>query len=127
MIISDCRDNQLKKVTILDITHIKISYSYMPNMTSVIRNHYSSLLKDHAPTDIKRCSCRRKPECPLGKKCLSECVVYNASTDRLGTNETKCYYGTCEKNFKERYNNHTTSFKKKSKEKTTKLSKYIWE
>ena len=86
-------------------SNIKISYkiSFMSNVASVNRNHSNSLLKDPAPTDIKECSCGRKPECPLDKKCLSECLVYNASVNRLDTNETKNYYGTCEKNFKERY------------------------
>ena len=32
-----------------------------------------------------------------------------------------------EKNFKERYSNHTASFGNKSIEKSTKHSKYIWE
>ena len=53
--------------------------------------------------------------------------MYNASVDRLNTNKTKHYYGTCEKNFKERYNNHTASFRNKSKANSTELSKYIWE
>ena len=107
--------------------NIKINYSCMPNMASVIRNHNTNLLKDPTPTDIKECSCRRKPECPLDKKCLSEYLVHNASFDRLDTNETKHYDGTYEKNFKERSNNHTASFGNKSKEKSTELSKYIWE
>ena len=38
--------------------NIKISYSCMPNMASVIRNHNTSLLKDPTPTDMKECSCR---------------------------------------------------------------------
>ena len=66
-----------------------------------------------------------KPECPLIKKCLSGYLVYNASVNWLDTNETKYYYGTCEKNFKERYNNRTASFRNKIKEKSIKLSKYI--
>ena len=53
--------------------------------------------------------------------------MHNASFDRLDTNETKHYDGTYEKNFKERSNNHTASFGNKSKEKSTELSKYIWE
>ena len=53
--------------------------------------------------------------------------MYNALVDRLDTNKTKHYYGTCEKNFKERYNNHTASFRNKNKEKSTELSKNIWE
>ena len=39
-------------------------------------------------------------------------------------NKTKHYYGTRDKNFKERYNSHTASFKNKAKEKSTEL---IWE
>ena len=42
-------------------------------------------------------------------------------------NQAKNYHGTCEKKFKERYSNHTVSFRDKSKEKSTELSKYIWE
>ena len=37
--------------------NIKISYSCMPNMTSVIRKHSISLLRDPTPTDMKECSC----------------------------------------------------------------------
>ena len=93
-------------------------------MARVIQRYNTSLVKEPVPTDIKKCSCRQKPGCPLDKKCLSECLVYNASFDRLVTNETKHYYGTCEKNYKDRYNNHTGSFRNKSKEKSTELSKY---
>ena len=82
--------------------NIKISYSCMPNMVSFIRNHDSSLLKDLTRNDIKKCSCHRKPDCPLDKSCLSRYLVYNASVIRLDTNETKHYYETCEKNFKKR-------------------------
>ena len=55
--------------------NVKISYSYIPNIASA----------EPVPTDIKECSCRRKPECQLDKKCSSECLVYNASVDRQDT------------------------------------------
>ena len=103
--------------------NIKISYSCMPNMASAIWNHDINLFKNPTPTDIKESSCRWKPECLFEKKCSSGYLVYNASVDRLDTNKTKHYYGTCETNFKERYNNHTTSFRNKNKEKSTGLSK----
>ena len=90
--------------------HIKISYSCMLNMASVIQSHNTSLLKDPIPTDIKECSCRQKPKYPLDKKCLSGYLVYKSLVDGLETNQTNHYYRTCEKNFKERYTNHTASF-----------------
>ena len=39
----------------------------------------------------------------------------------------KYYYIICEKTFKERYNNHTATFRNKSKQKSTQFSKQIWE
>ena len=58
---------------------------------------------------------------------ISTTIVYNASVDRLDTNETKHYYETCEKNFKQHYNNHTVTFRNKIKEESIEFSKYIWE
>ena len=40
--------------------NIKISYSCMPNMASVIRNHNTRLLKDPTPIDIKNAAVSRK-------------------------------------------------------------------
>ena len=45
---------------------------------------------------------------------LSRYLVHNALVERLDTNKTKHYYETCKKNFKERYNNHTASFRNKN-------------
>ena len=50
----------------------------------------------------------------LNQKCLSQCLVYNAVVNR---STTKNYFGTWEKSFKERYNNHTSSFKNRSRQK----------
>ena len=51
-------------------------------------------------------------------------LVYNAV---VNISPTKNYYGTCEKSFKEKYNNHTSPFRNKSWQKSTELSNYIWE
>ena len=60
----------------------------------------------------------------LKKNCLFECLVYNAF---LNTTTTKNCFGACKKIFKEKYNNHTSSFKNKSRQKISELSNYIWE
>ena len=96
------------------------------NKICVIQNHKTNLLKDLVASTAKECSCQQVSNCPIAEKCLSECLVYHAQVDRSNINQTK-NYGTCEKNFKERYNDHTASFTNKSKEKSTELSKYIWE
>ena len=56
--------------------------------------------------------------------CLSECLVYSAV---VNTSAAKNCFGNCEKSFKEKYNNHTSSFKNKSRQKCTELSNCIWE
>ena len=69
----------------------------MQNMASVIQYHNTNLLKDLVASTTKECSCRQKSNCPLAEKCLSECLVYHAQVDRSDINQTKSYYGTCEK------------------------------
>ena len=59
--------------------NIKISYSCMPNMASVIRNHNTSLLKDPTPNDIKECSCRKKTQCTLDKSVYLDILVQRFS------------------------------------------------
>ena len=104
--------------------NIKLGYSCMPNMNNVIRKHNSKIMKNPAPSTTKTCNCRRKTDCPMDGNCLSECLIYKAS---VSTTTNKYYYGTCENTFKERYNNHNSSFRNKSREKNTELPKYVWE
>ena len=66
----------------------------------------------------------RKTDYPMDGNCLSECPISKAS---VSTITNKYYYGTCENTFKERCNNHNCSFRNKSCEKNTELSKYFWE
>ena len=102
---------------IFNHSNFTLSYSYILSMKNVIQKHNSKITEDSKPTNNKTCSCRQKSDCPLNENCLSECFIYNATT--------KNYNGTCEKSFQERYNNHTSSFKNKSQQKSTELSKYI--
>ena len=86
-------------------------------MNNVIR-------KNPATYTTKTCNCRRKTDCPMDGNCLSECLIYKASVITIAN---RYYCGTCENTFKERYNNHKCSFRNKSPEKNTELSKCVWE
>ena len=94
--------------------NVKLSYSCMSSMENVIQKHNSKIMENPKPTKNKTCTCRQKSDCSLNHNCLSKCLVYNAV---VNTSATKNYYGTCEKSFKDRYNNHTSSFKNKSRQK----------
>ena len=106
---------------------LKLSYSCMPNMKSIISLHNKALLSDYhrsqTQTDEKECNCRKKDQCPLDEKCLTQNVVYQATVSTQPSSET--YVGLTT-NFKERYRNHTASFRHQSKRNETELSKHIW-
>ena len=96
-------------------------------MASVIQNQNTSSLKDPVAPTAKEYNCRpTSSNCRLAEKSLSEGLVYHAQVNKSEINETKNYYGICEKNFKECYINHTTSFRNKIKGKSAQLSQYIW-
>ena len=89
---------------------LKLSYSCMPNMKSIISSHNKHVLSNaNAPTpQPDTCNCRKKSDCPLEGKCLQTNVIYQATVTTETATET--YVGLAT-NFKERYRNHKTSFR----------------
>ena len=104
--------------------NVKLSYSYMPSMKNVIQKHNLKIMEDPKLTNNKACSGRQKSDCPLNQRCLPESLLYNAV---VNTSTTKNYLRTCEKSFKDRYNNHTSSFNNKTRQTSTEISNYTWE
>ena len=98
----------------------------MPNMKSIISSHNKALLSDYhrsqTQTNYKECNCRKKDQCPLDGKCLTQNVVYQATFSIQSSSET--YVGLT--NFKDSYRNHTASFRNQTKRNDTELSKHIW-
>ncbi|KAL9988996.1 hypothetical protein ACROYT_G003499 [Oculina patagonica] len=104
---------------------LKLSYSCMPNMKSIISSHNKHVLsKTNTPTQQPdTCNCRKKPDCPLEGNCLQTNVIYQATITTETTTET--YVGLAT-NFKERYRNHQTSFRHSKRRNETELSKHVW-
>ena len=96
-------------------------------MKTIISSHNKALLSNYqqsqTQTNDKECNCRKKDECPLDGKCLTQNVVYQATVSTQTSTES--YVGLAT-NFKERYRNHTASFRQQSKRNETELSKHIW-
>ena len=60
--------------------------------------------------------------------CQTTNIIYNAQiTSTNNEISPKLYIGLTESIFKQRYNNHTNSFRHKKYETSTELSKHIWE
>ena len=68
--------------------------------------------------------CRIKSACPLNGNCLAKEIVYEATLE-TSQKEYK-YIGLTEASFKTRYANHKQSFKNKSLQNATELSKLVW-
>ena len=118
------KEHKLHKI--FNKNSVKVSYSCMPNMASIIKSHNKKVIEQNAAKTTKEmCNCREKTKCPLNGLCQTKGIVYNAKVtvnDRPAMN----YIGLTDTVFKSRYYNHSQSFSKKSYENSTELSKYIW-
>ena len=72
------------------------------------------------------CNCRKKDQCPLSNNCLTPSLIYRAHVKTDTDSTGKSYIGLTEGPFKQRYNNHTLSFRDRKRENSTELSKYVW-
>ena len=104
--------------------NVKVSYSSTENMENVIKRHNAKILNTSKSQATRTCNCPVKSNCPLQENCLKQCIIYKATV--TSENSKKIYYGQSEPEFKSRLANHTKSFKYRSYEKDTELSKYIW-
>ena len=116
------RSHKLSKI--FNLNTIKISYSSMPNVKNLIKQHNSKILNKDQDKVQRPCNCRIKESCPLNGKYVYQCMVYKA--DGSTNNTYKECYGALEGEFKSRYNNHTQSFRNKAHINDTELSKYVW-
>ena len=107
--------------TIFNKNKIKISYSCCPNMRSIISSHNKHILNSNSTGYGSNCS--NRDEYPLENKCLTPRIVYRADVTNNKTDEHEYYYRISETPFKERYENHKTSFRHRSHLNTSDLSK----
>ena len=104
---------------------LKLSYSCMPNMATVIKNHINSVLKSAASNTNSGCNCTNKSACPLNGECLTACITC-AATVNIGNTE-KVYYGSTQGPFKRRFNRHNFSFRHRENKTDTRLSELVWD
>ena len=98
---------------------LKLSYSCISSMSSVIKQHNYKILSTTENVD-RLCNCRNKENCPLDGKCLQTCIVYKAYI--ITNKDSPIYYGASDGEFKSRYSNHTNSFRHRRHEEDTKQS-----
>ena len=59
--------------------NVKLSFSCMPNMMSIINNHNKKLVHLHTNDKNLPCNCRNLSNCPLNGNCQAKSIIYKAS------------------------------------------------
>ena len=67
---------------------VKLSFSYMGNISSIISSHNKNILNPVSNTEYG-CNCRSKESCSLQNKCLTTKIVYRADVKNLTNDEKK--------------------------------------
>ena len=110
---------------------IKLSYSCMPNIEMIIKNHNRKLTNKKTEKPNESCNCKKIDTCPLkGGNCRTESVIYEASVKTK--DDTKKYIGLTANKIKQRIASHKTTINVKPENKnynqyvnSTELSKLI--
>ena len=111
---------------------MKLSYSCMPNISTLISRGNSKKLKRNKNSEPPNRNCIKKEDCPLKGRCQLEYVAYkaevlNPSSNSNNKNDKKVYVGSTKGPFKQRYYDHKSSFTHEIYKHKTSLSNYIWE
>ena len=108
---------------------LKVSYSCLPNMASIVSAHNKKILNgpSNEKANVKSCNCRKRNDCPLDGSCLTENVIYKCHVKESVNDEGKHYIGLTGGTFKDRWSSHNYTFRHEKAKKSTELSKYIWD
>ena len=117
-------NNPLHKI--INRRTIRLSYSTIKNMKTIIQNHNRKVLKTPENGTEKPCNCRVKEECPTENKCCTENVVYQATVTNNNGQKAE-YVGMTTTTFKNRFANHKKSFRHEEYQHETTLSSYVWD
>ena len=82
---------------------VKVSYSCMENMGSIIKKHKKKILSNTPAISDDGCNCRSKNQCPIENKCLSSALVYSATVTTNDSSPGKNYIGLTERTFKKTF------------------------
>ena len=115
---------------LLNRNTVKLSYSCMPNIKSIITMHNKSTLAKCAPkqnvSTRNDCNCRKSEECPLQNKCQTKGIIYQATVTRQDNMTVETYIGLTANSFKSRFNNHNSNSNNFEQRNATTLSEHIW-
>ena len=119
------RNQKYKKI--FNRQNLKVSYSCMRSMKSIVTSHNRKILTEGTSREERTCNCPANATCPMNGNCLAKNVIYSGEiTSNLQSYGTKEYTGISEPAWKKRLGNHKRDFANRKYENSTTLSKEIW-
>ena len=108
---------------------VKISYKRMPNMSQAVSGHNAKLLREDRQAEVPPgCNCRGGPDtCPVSAKCLTDCVVYEATVTETHSGKKETYTGVTSRQFKQRLYEHNADMRKSDSRIKSGLSSHVWD
>ena len=110
---------------ILNPKCLKLSYSCLPNVKSMITSNNRKVINGDDKLETKRCNCQKSRTCPVNGKCQLDKVVYKADIVNV-KGETRTYIGSTGNTFKERHKTHKATLKEKDHPRSTAMSRHYW-
>ena len=112
---------------IFNRNNLKVSYSCMPNIKSIVNAHNRNITTEDTRNQRESCNCTTKADCPLNGNCLAVNSLYAGTlSSNIPNYGEKEYAGVSEPTFKTRYGNHKTSFNLRKYINSSELSKEVW-
>ena len=87
-------------------------------MAQAVSGHNSKLLREENQVEEQPgCNCRGGPQnCPVGGKCLTDNVIYEATVTETQTGSKETYTGVTSRQFKKQFYEHNTDIRKVKKQ-----------
>ena len=96
-------------------------------MKNIVNKHNACILnKDKRNNNESYWNCRNKESLPLPGNCMISNIIYKAEISQADSTEKKFYIRMTAHPFKQRYNNHTKSFRDHKYSDKTVSSNYVW-
>ena len=99
-------------------------------MSAMVKSHNNSVKRKSGNNDRqpkgRRYNCRDKMQCPMDGNCQISSIVYKATVQVTGKDRQNEYISLMEPAFKKRHGHHLTPFRNETHEKSTELSKCVW-
>jgi hypothetical protein len=107
---------------------VKISYKRRANMAQAVVGHNSTIKrKDRPLVEQHGCNCRGRPKtCPVGGKCLTSCVVYEATVTETQSGIWVTNTGITSKSFRGKLYEQNADMRKLDGRSKTCLSAHTW-